>query len=518
MRRVRVGGSNCLKGDSASHSSSLATGVELKSLYTRSLSACFRQRGRSDCVAGRPSRGAHGEDAMKSIAVLLPSWILWSALSVSRAGGRRVPAHGGGDASGGDENAEREKKKLNFRGDAAAAAAAAANEDDRRLESLLKSVLVSSDTSASASASSDWSGSRLEAQTDVASIEKWNAPYFEDALDGVNVTSQFGNDVILHCRVHNLSDKVVSWLRRAEDGMRLLSYDRQVYISDGRYQLEFREPNDWQLRIRYANERDQGHYECQVSSHPPLVSRVYLKIQVPELQIADERELPIRNKFYGVGSTIELKCLITNVAHHPDAFVTWKHGTRTLNYDTVRGGINVKTEILADGAQSKLFVANAKTADSGNYTCSLADVAATYVTVQVLNGETPAAMQRGGSSDHAKFHRLIIFLLVARIVDQYRSSVDDHTLAQRSAAGRNRNANSDSRVKWKRSSLVVRHEDGTERRGTTGEYRNIVARESRPPIAHHHHRETDTPAVTLQGKGDVSKQAVTEKNEFNIRR
>lgn len=71
----------------------------------------------------------------------------------------------------------------------------------------------------------------------------------------------------------------VSWLRRAEDGMRLLSYDRQVYISDGRYQLEFREPNDWQLRIRYANERDQGHYECQVSSHPPLVSRVYLKIQ-----------------------------------------------------------------------------------------------------------------------------------------------------------------------------------------------------------------------------------------------
>lgn len=71
----------------------------------------------------------------------------------------------------------------------------------------------------------------------------------------------------------------VSWLRRADDGMRLLSYDKQAYISDGRYQMEFREPNDWQLRIRYANERDEGHYECQVSSHPPVVSRVYLKIQ-----------------------------------------------------------------------------------------------------------------------------------------------------------------------------------------------------------------------------------------------
>lgn len=79
-----------------------------------------------------------------------------------------------------------------------------------------------------------------------------------------------------------------------------------------------------------------------------------------------------------------------------------------------------------------------------------------------------------------------------RVVSRFSSSVDDHTLAQHSAAqcsaaGRNRNANSDSRVKWKRSSLVVRHEDGTERRGTTGEYRDIVARESRPPIAHHHH-------------------------------
>ena len=48
---------------------------------------------------------------------------------------------------------------------------------------------------------------------------------------------------------------------------------------------------------------------------------------------------------------------------------------------------SVKTEILPDGAQSRLFVANARPIDSGNYTCSLADVAATYVTVQVLNGK-----------------------------------------------------------------------------------------------------------------------------------
>lgn len=156
------------------------------------------------------------------------------------------------------------------------------------------------------------------------------------------------------------------------DKMHLLSYGQQVYSSDERYEMNFHQPNDWQLRIQYANERDEGHYECQVSSHPPVVFHVYLKIigksieyrklyvvrdvlvvleithrrctyhctgSVPELEIADERELPIKNKFYNVGSTIELKCVITKVPHQPNTFITWKHGTRILNYDTVRGGI-----------------------------------------------------------------------------------------------------------------------------------------------------------------------------------
>ncbi|XKL68105.1 hypothetical protein PGB90_003596 [Kerria lacca] len=82
--------------------------------------------------------------------------------------------------------------------------------------------------------------------------------------------------------------------------------------------------------------------------------------------------------------------------------------------------LHVKTEILPDGAQSRLFVANAKTSDSGNYTCSLADVAATYVTVQVLNGETPAAMQHGGSCNHTEFHCMTILLIIIWILDHFR--------------------------------------------------------------------------------------------------
>lgn len=66
--------------------------------------------------------------------------------------------------------------------------------------------------SSSPSLSSDSGNDDLQKRAAAAATttEKWNPPYFEDAVDGVNVTSQFGNDVILHCRVHNVSDKVVS--------------------------------------------------------------------------------------------------------------------------------------------------------------------------------------------------------------------------------------------------------------------------------------------------------------------
>ncbi|EFN89588.1 hypothetical protein EAI_04972 [Harpegnathos saltator] len=60
---------------------------------------------------------------------------------------------------------------------------------------------------------------------------------------------------------------------------------------------------------------------------------------------------------------------------------------------------SVKTDMGAAGAVSRLYIANANKKDSGNYSCALADVAAaTMVSVHVLNGENPAAMQHGGTT------------------------------------------------------------------------------------------------------------------------
>uniref|UniRef100_A0A182JKB4 Ig-like domain-containing protein n=1 Tax=Anopheles atroparvus TaxID=41427 RepID=A0A182JKB4_ANOAO len=236
-------------------------------------------------------------------------------------------------------------------------------------------------------------------------------PFFDDANMTANVTTQLGNDVYLHCRVNDLRERTVSWVRRKGDEIHLITVGRQTYSSDSRYSLQFQPPNNWQLLIQYSNERDEGHYECRISSYPPLVYLVYLIVVVPRVEIIDERGQATLDKFYKAGSTIELKCIISRVPQ-PTSYVTWKHGMRMLNYDTSRGGISVKTDLLPGGAMSRLYIANANRHDTGNYTCALADIAQATVSVHVLNGENPAAMQHGGGAQWKPLVNITALLLI----------------------------------------------------------------------------------------------------------
>ncbi|XP_052889859.1 zwei Ig domain protein zig-8 [Anopheles moucheti] len=237
-------------------------------------------------------------------------------------------------------------------------------------------------------------------------------PFFDDANMIANVTTQLGSDVYLHCRVNDLRERTVSWVRRKGDEIHLITVGRQTYSSDSRYSLQYQPPNDWQLLIQYSNERDEGHYECQISSYPPLVYLVYLIVVVPRVEIIDERGQATLDKFYKPGSTIELKCIISRVPQ-PTSYVTWKHGMRMLNYDTSRGGISVKTDLLPGGAMSRLYIANANRYDTGNYTCALADIAQAMVSVHVLNGENPAAMQHGTGPQTQSIVSLVVFIQLA---------------------------------------------------------------------------------------------------------
>lgn len=50
-------------------------------------------------------------------------------------------------------------------------------------------------------------------------------------------------------------------------------------------------------------------------------------------------------------------------------------------------GISVKTDLIANRAVSRLYIANANRLDSGNYTCAIGDFARVTVAVHVLNGK-----------------------------------------------------------------------------------------------------------------------------------
>jgi len=234
--------------------------------------------------------------------------------------------------------------------------------------------------------------SRVFGESGRESVVGLGSPYFQHQEAGiVNVTTQLEATTYLHCRVNRLGGKTVSWLKRIgqDKDPHLLTYGRQTYSSDARFQIIHEKPNNWKLQIQFTKKSDVGLYECQVSTNPPLIQYTYLNVVVPTIKIVDERHQEVEDRiFYDRGSTIKLKCMVEDIVGEQPEYIIWKKGNRMLNYDTERGGISVRTDLLANGAQSRLHIAGATFSDSGNYTCMMGRTAKTQIELQIIPGET----------------------------------------------------------------------------------------------------------------------------------
>ncbi|XP_067143572.1 peroxidasin homolog [Centruroides vittatus] len=205
-----------------------------------------------------------------------------------------------------------------------------------------------------------------------------------------NVTTQIGQTVYLHCIVHNLGDKTVSWIRRKD--FHVLTVGLETYTTDARFQaIHMERTNDWSLQIRYPQLNDAGLYECQVGSDPKISFFVNLNVVEAKASILGPHPLYIKT-----GSSINLTCVITQ-SPVPPVFVFWFHNERMINYDSSRGEISLQ-KAGNDTVVSKLYIKDAQADYSGNYTCGPSNADSISISVYILNGEQPAAMQHDANA------------------------------------------------------------------------------------------------------------------------
>ncbi|XP_069996510.1 uncharacterized protein [Penaeus vannamei] len=241
---------------------------------------------------------------------------------------------------------------------------------------------------------------------DAAAIGPPPGPSFDKTLPR-NVTIQAGKMAILSCRVFNINDKSVSWIRL--DDLHILTVDKYKYSTDQRVSVVFNEPNlEWVLRIRSVTPADQGRYECQVSTKPVLSYIVNMRVVVPRAWILNAPEIYVHR-----GSPINLTCVITHGTERP-VFVYWYHENKVIDYDG-RGGVSVSTQTTKDTV-SYLLVEEAGLRDSGRYTCSPSNGEDASVRLHVLNGEYQAAMQTNRGATATSPWRLHLLLTAVHVL------------------------------------------------------------------------------------------------------
>lgn len=233
----------------------------------------------------------------------------------------------------------------------------------------------------------------------------WEQPFSQPYFDNTTkreTTTTVGQSAYLHCRVRNLGDRAVSWIRQRD--LHILTVGILTYTNDQRFQSLHSDGSDeWTLKISSPQVRDSGIYECQVSTEPKISQAFNLSVVVSKAKINGNSELYIKS-----GSDINLTCIVLQTPE-PPSFIYWYKGDNVINYSQ-RGGINVVTE--KQTRTSRLLISKALPADSGNYTCAPSTAESASVLVHVLNGEHPAAMQHGNSSNSGAATRTLALLLL----------------------------------------------------------------------------------------------------------
>ncbi|XP_017155325.1 uncharacterized protein LOC108164206 isoform X1 [Drosophila miranda] len=243
-----------------------------------------------------------------------------------------------------------------------------------------------------------------------------------------NITARTGHTAAINCRVDHLGDKSVSWIRKRD--LHILTAGVLTYTSDERFKVvRTADSKDWTLHVKYAQPRDSGIYECQVNTEPKISMAFRLNVIVtpPDAKaiIAGPTDLYVK-----VGSVITLTCLVKQPTTSAQDIgpIYWYRGPYILTpfvahpNDAAIDLQRISMEsTLTEKLQSRLRIANAQLLDTGNYTCLPTTAEAASVLVNVINDESPAAMQKSkgfrvASSNRSTRMALIMALVASSVV------------------------------------------------------------------------------------------------------
>jgi len=197
-------------------------------------------------------------------------------------------------------------------------------------------------------------------------------PKFDEHLPK-NLTVQQGDTAYLGCRIFDVGNQSVSWVRGRDS--HIITVDQETFISDGRFvSLKKAKESLWTLKIKYVSARDAGKYECQVSTVPKISRWIDLVVVVPKVRIFGGPDIYVRE-----GSSLQLECVISQTIVSPK-FVVWEY-----NGELVPGSSFIKVQDSPSTSSSTLSVGRVTRYQAGNYSCHPDNLHPATITLHVLS-------------------------------------------------------------------------------------------------------------------------------------
>jgi len=219
-------------------------------------------------------------------------------------------------------------------------------------------------------------------------------PYFGTNLPP-KVVKRLGDTAFLKCKVFNLGNNMVSWIRT--DPLEIISSGLYTFIGDSRYSTEYlSEDNVWVLRITNVRYEDSATFECQVNTNPVMSYNVSLKVTKPSAgyfvndapQYLPERRVQVlggRHQLIKAGIAHNLTCVVNNPPPGNRREVNWIHDDRII---IPRAGVSVLSEKSPDMIISSLIFQPIKIRHAGRYRCDPGSYGHDLVVLDVIKEES----------------------------------------------------------------------------------------------------------------------------------